>query len=164
MKKTRTRAREREQKKVRMNENYDEFVNFLLHTNESTLVDALRSSNTLDSLLFGSVATAADGDGDADAIVSALNVDDDTMVNDGGGGALLTPSLTGDTGDTTLTINGHPFGRRDSPYLGWYFAHFRYFYAPIHGYLSLMICIFGIIANSLNVIVLTRYVYICTIS
>lgn len=44
----------------------------------------------------------------------------------------------------------------DAPYLGYYFATFRAHYYLIHGYLSLLICIFGIIANFLNIIVLTR--------
>lgn len=35
--------------------------------------------------------------------------------------------------------------------------HFREFYLVIHGYLSLAVCVFGIIANIANIIVLTRY-------
>lgn len=35
---------------------------------------------------------------------------------------------------------------------------FSEFYRPIHGYLSLLVCIFGIFANLLNIVVLTRQV------
>lgn len=33
---------------------------------------------------------------------------------------------------------------------------FADYYKPIHGYLSLLVCIFGIFANLLNIVVLTR--------
>jgi hypothetical protein len=42
-------------------------------------------------------------------------------------------------------------------FFGREFESFHYFYRPIHGYLSLAVCVFGIIANVLNIIVLTRY-------
>jgi hypothetical protein len=35
-------------------------------------------------------------------------------------------------------------------------AAFRYFYLPIHGYFSISVCMFGIVANIANIIVLTR--------
>ena len=39
------------------------------------------------------------------------------------------------------------------------FLHvFQYRFEPIHGYLSLVVCVFGIIANILNIVVLTRSV------
>jgi hypothetical protein len=42
-------------------------------------------------------------------------------------------------------------------FFGHEFESFHHFYRPIHGYLSLAVCVFGIIANVLNIIVLTRY-------
>ena len=45
----------------------------------------------------------------------------------------------------------------DEMFYGLEFERFYYFYRPIHGYLSLAVCVFGIIANVLNIIVLTRY-------
>ncbi|XP_076323336.1 G-protein coupled receptor dmsr-1-like [Tachypleus tridentatus] len=45
---------------------------------------------------------------------------------------------------------------RVKPYYGDYFQSFKAQYIPIHGYLSLIICIFGIMTNILNIIVLTR--------
>lgn len=41
-------------------------------------------------------------------------------------------------------------------YFGDEFRKFRKFFLPLHGYLSLSVCLFGIIANILNIIVLTR--------
>ncbi|KAF8782904.1 Sex peptide receptor like protein [Argiope bruennichi] len=43
-----------------------------------------------------------------------------------------------------------------SPYYGEYLTIFRNSYGSIHGYLSLIVCMFGITANVLNIIVLTR--------
>lgn len=42
------------------------------------------------------------------------------------------------------------------PFHGDYFHHFNEYYTPIHGYISLIVCVFGIIANILNIVVLTR--------
>lgn len=36
------------------------------------------------------------------------------------------------------------------------FKTFSRYYQPVHGYLSLLVCIFGIFANLLNIVVLTR--------
>ncbi|KAF8782909.1 Sex peptide receptor like protein [Argiope bruennichi] len=44
----------------------------------------------------------------------------------------------------------------DYPYFGDYLAQFQRGYSAIHGYLSFAFCIFGITANILNIIVLTR--------
>jgi hypothetical protein len=33
---------------------------------------------------------------------------------------------------------------------------FEYFYKPIHGYLAACVCVFGVLANILNIVVLTR--------
>lgn len=41
-------------------------------------------------------------------------------------------------------------------YFGDVFYHFNYKYRQLHGCLSLVVCVFGIIANVLNIIVLTR--------
>ena len=41
-------------------------------------------------------------------------------------------------------------------YFGNFFRRFRQFFLRIHGHLSLFVCSFGIIANILNIIVLTR--------
>ena len=43
-------------------------------------------------------------------------------------------------------------------YLGPYLLDFRYEYIKIHGWISIAVCLFGIIANILNIIVLTRFV------
>ena len=45
----------------------------------------------------------------------------------------------------------------ENMFYGVEFEQFYYFYRPIHGYLSLAVCVFGIIANVLNIIVLTRF-------
>ena len=37
-----------------------------------------------------------------------------------------------------------------------FFRQFKKVYAPYHGYLSLFVCIFGIITNVLNIVVLTQ--------
>lgn len=42
------------------------------------------------------------------------------------------------------------------PYFGDFFHSFNEYYTPIHGYLSLFVCVFGIISNILNIVVLTR--------
>lgn len=44
----------------------------------------------------------------------------------------------------------------DAPYIGDQLYQFKQFYHPLHGYLSLLVCGFGILANTLNIIVLTR--------
>ncbi|XP_054164377.1 G-protein coupled receptor dmsr-1-like [Oppia nitens] len=44
----------------------------------------------------------------------------------------------------------------DQQFYGLELTRFSEFYRPIHGYLSLAVCVFGIIANVLNIIVLTR--------
>lgn len=38
---------------------------------------------------------------------------------------------------------------------------FRQIYLPFHGWISVFVCLFGIIANILNIIVLTRSVMMC---
>lgn len=43
-----------------------------------------------------------------------------------------------------------------SPYFGEYLTIFRNGYGAVHGYLSFIVCLFGITANILNIIVLTR--------
>lgn len=43
-------------------------------------------------------------------------------------------------------------------YLGPYLLEFRDEYIKIHGWISIAVCLFGIIANILNIIVLTRFV------
>jgi len=43
-------------------------------------------------------------------------------------------------------------------FFGYEFSNFHILYRQIHGYLSLAVCVFGIIANVLNIIVLTRSV------
>lgn len=42
------------------------------------------------------------------------------------------------------------------PYFGDFFYTILDAYYPVHGYLSLLVCIFGIFANILNIVVLTR--------
>ncbi|CAG2110456.1 unnamed protein product, partial [Medioppia subpectinata] len=50
-----------------------------------------------------------------------------------------------------------PIGDEDNiQFYGEELTRFADFYRPIHGYLSLAVCVFGIIANVLNIIVLTR--------
>ena len=39
-----------------------------------------------------------------------------------------------------------------------YFEAFTTYYSEVHGYISLTVCIFGIIANLVNILVLTRWV------
>lgn len=41
-------------------------------------------------------------------------------------------------------------------FFGHVFNRLNYEYRSVHGYLSLVVCVFGIIANVLNIIVLTR--------
>lgn len=51
------------------------------------------------------------------------------------------------------------FGMQDDvdyPYFGDYLAQFQRGYGSIHGYISFAVCLFGITANVLNIIVLTR--------
>ena len=43
------------------------------------------------------------------------------------------------------------------PYLGDFFYAVYRAYSPLHGYVSLVGCILGIVANACNIIVLTRY-------
>ncbi len=45
----------------------------------------------------------------------------------------------------------------ENPYYGAYFTEFRKNYTPIHGWISVLVCTFGIVANILNIMVLTRY-------
>ena len=42
------------------------------------------------------------------------------------------------------------------PFFGDIWYHVFHIYAPVHGYLSISICIMGIIANILNIIILKR--------
>ena len=42
------------------------------------------------------------------------------------------------------------------PFFGDFFYAVFQIYAPIHGYLSIIVCVFGIIANVINITVLTR--------
>lgn len=58
-------------------------------------------------------------------------------------------NLTANISSENLTL--------DMPYFGSSLHKFQQFYLPIHGYLSLSVCIFGIISNLINIIVLTRY-------
>ncbi|XP_014244361.1 sex peptide receptor-like [Cimex lectularius] len=44
----------------------------------------------------------------------------------------------------------------NEPYCGSAFAEINAFYRPVHGYVSLIVCIFGCVANLLNIVVLTR--------
>lgn len=44
----------------------------------------------------------------------------------------------------------------DYPYFGDYLAQFQRGYGSVHGYISFAVCVFGITANVLNIIVLTR--------
>ena len=46
-----------------------------------------------------------------------------------------------------------------SAYYGDVFLHLNYQYRQVHGHFSLAVCVFGIIANVLNIIVLSRYVF-----
>lgn len=51
------------------------------------------------------------------------------------------------------------FGMQDDndyPYFGDYLAQFQKGYGSVHGYISFAVCLFGITANVLNIIVLTR--------
>lgn len=41
-------------------------------------------------------------------------------------------------------------------YFGDFFVAISLAYLPFHGYLSLLVCVFGIFANILNIVVLTR--------
>lgn len=52
-------------------------------------------------------------------------------------------------GNDTVKLNHHYAGGED-------LASFYYHYQPIHGYLASVVCVFGILANILNIIVLTR--------
>lgn len=47
-------------------------------------------------------------------------------------------------------------GDDSNEYFGSFFLSLSEVYLPVHGYLSLIVCIFGIFANILNIIVLTR--------
>lgn len=61
------------------------------------------------------------------------------------------------TEETTDLVNESLRTETDQMFYGLEFESFYNFYRPIHGYLSLAVCVFGIIANVLNIIVLTRY-------
>ena len=50
----------------------------------------------------------------------------------------------------------HCLSNIPKPYFGDFFYSILDAYYPIHGYLSLLVCIFGIFANILNIVVLTR--------
>lgn len=54
--------------------------------------------------------------------------------------------------DANSSIEQIPF----KPYYGEKLEVYREFYASIHGYISLTVCIFGLTANIMNIIVLTR--------
>ncbi|KAL1395403.1 hypothetical protein pipiens_011285 [Culex pipiens pipiens] len=70
----------------------------------------------------------------------------DTDVTSGGGG------LIGDNGTmTTTTTTNH-----ESVYCGQGLDDFHTSYSNIHGIVCLLVCIFGSIANTLNIVVLTR--------
>ncbi|XP_076325554.1 G-protein coupled receptor dmsr-1-like [Tachypleus tridentatus] len=56
----------------------------------------------------------------------------------------------------TLSWPSQPDEETVKPYYGDHLETFKARYIPIHGYLSLIICIFGIMTNILNIIVLTR--------
>ncbi|RWS28231.1 FMRFamide receptor-like protein [Leptotrombidium deliense] len=55
-----------------------------------------------------------------------------------------------------LTTSDAGENEGDKPYGGEFFYTIHHAYSPVHGYLSLFVCIFGIISNILNIIVLTR--------
>jgi hypothetical protein len=59
----------------------------------------------------------------------------------GGGQPPIIPNLTISIETTTTTST---------------LEHFRESYAALHGYISVFVCVFGIIANSANIVVLTR--------
>ncbi|XP_035215290.1 sex peptide receptor-like [Stegodyphus dumicola] len=62
-----------------------------------------------------------------------------------------------DSNYTFLNSTGAALELEESPpYYGEYLTIFRNGYGSIHGYLSFIVCIFGITANVLNIIVLTR--------
>lgn len=71
-------------------------------------------------------------------------------------------STTAATISTTAMINelnnvlNNQYDRNE--FYGEIFHRLNYEYRNIHGYLSLVVCVFGIIANVLNIIVLTRFV------
>ncbi len=72
------------------------------------------------------------------------------LINGSNSGINESTSVTGDIGE-------HDY--YDKPYYGAYLEEFRSrYYIPIHGWLSITVCLFGIIANVLNIIVLTRFV------
>ncbi len=58
---------------------------------------------------------------------------------------------------TNFTTVNTEYSIDESPYYGGYFTQFRENYTPFHGWISVFVCIFGIIANILNIMVLTRY-------
>lgn len=59
-------------------------------------------------------------------------------------------------GEMNETMNGNDsyMGDEDS-----FFYRFKNIYLPFHGYLSIIVCIFGIVTNIANIIVLTRWVW-----
>lgn len=62
---------------------------------------------------------------------------------------------------TNITNESYVFEEnQEKMFYGLEFERFNLFYRPIHGYLSLAVCVFGIIANVLNIIVLTRSVHL----
>lgn len=65
------------------------------------------------------------------------------------------------TGSEDVILNMSPppdlvNGSGYRPYFGEFFWSINLAYLPFHGYLSLLVCVFGIFANILNIVVLTR--------
>ena len=58
----------------------------------------------------------------------------------------------GHLNDSNTTMDNNNYENVDLPVL----YRLVSFYKPIHGYLALIVCVYGIIANALNVIVLTK--------
>ena len=71
-------------------------------------------------------------------------------------------------GTTAYSIAGDDEHELTDTYhaIGLHIEHFRQIYLPFHGWISVFVCLFGIIANILNIIVLTRFghAYIILIS
>lgn len=74
-----------------------------------------------------------------------------TIVSSNVIGVTATPLSTMDDDGNQTAIND-----LTDAFFGHVFNRLNYEYRSVHGYLSLVVCVFGIIANVLNIIVLTR--------
>ena len=87
---------------------------------------------------------------------SLLNASSSSSVARSSWSLPLTQAAADDVGNGNMYAVDYGNGSMTRPYFGDFFHWIYEAYIPVHGYLSLLVCIFGIFANILNIIVLTR--------